>query len=436
MRSVSLGPFLILKMRTGISPFFSTVVASILACSLPLHAQQVPPKAIESFLSEHCYDCHDDAVAKGGLNLLELDFSPEKHANFEAWRHVFERARAGEMPPEKKPRPDAEKLANFLTELKSPLMAADRNEKRRKGAVHVRRLTRREYEFAVHDLLGIDIPLQEHLPEDPSTHGFETVAEGQQLSHFNLASYLETADLAIGEAFKRVVSGDEKYEVKLTPKDLTKKGAGNYRGPEAKDGKSIAWTINQQFYGRMPATTVPESGWYRVTLKKVEAINPIDGKQPIWGTLRSGACSSDAPLLTMIGTIEATKTKRDLVYEAWIEKGHKLELKPNEAGLKRAPSGAGGGNVSYTGQNLMAEGYQGIAVAGIEIKRIYPNAVRGTVRGRLYSWMKPEQLAGLKNKETREPLIRKLIGSFAWRAFRRPVRANMLSLTSKLRSEC
>jgi hypothetical protein len=54
----------------------------------------------------------------------------------------------------------------------------------------------------------------------------------------------------------------------------------------------------------------------------------------VWGTLRSGECESNAPMLYMIGLVEATGTPRDMVYEAWIQKNHRLELKPNDATLR------------------------------------------------------------------------------------------------------
>ena len=72
-----------------------------------------------------------------------------------------------------------------------------------------------------------------------------------------------------------------------------------------------------------------------ITLRDVQAINP-NNNGTVWGTLRSGACASNAPMLYLIGAVEATVAPRDLVYEAWIQKDHQLELKPNDGTLKRA----------------------------------------------------------------------------------------------------
>ncbi len=386
-------------------------------------SREYPPKAIETFLSEHCYDCHDDTTSKGSLNLLDLTFELGDHGNFETWERVFHRVEHDEMPPEKKPRPDPKAMEAFLASLKKPLLTADLIEKKEIGSVNVRRLTRREYENTLHDLLGIDLPLQEILPEDPATHGFETVAEGQQLSHHNLSSYLEAADVALDEAFGRFTGGGEaKYSKVFPAEKLAHKtsGPGNYRGPQLREGYSVAWPITLQFYGRMQATRAPESGWYRVTLKDVHGLS-VGDNGAVWGTLRSGTGSSATPMLYYIGSIEATKKKRDLTFDAWIREGHLLELRPNDATLKRAPSGATGGKVSYQNQNHLKAGIQGIAVKSITMERIYPNASRWELRSKLFAGISKEELPMLQQSQSRKVLVTKAIRSFADLAFRRPV---------------
>ncbi|MEM1295451.1 MAG: DUF1592 domain-containing protein [Verrucomicrobiota bacterium] len=395
-------------------------------------SQNYPPEKVDDFFADHCYSCHDDTTSKGGLNLYDLAFELGNHANFETWERVFHRVELGEMPPAKKPRPEAKQKKDFLDLLHKPMLAADLKEKRELGSVRVRRLTRLEYENTLHDLLGIDLPLQEILPEDPATHGFETVAEGQQLSHHNLASYLAAADVALEEAFGRVSpEGESRYKNLISATKLASKiNSGNYRGPQLSNGYSIAWYISPQFYGRMAATRVPESGWYRVTLKQTHGINAKDGV--VWGTLRSGACSSNAPILYPVGIIEATSQKRDISFEAWIREGHMLELKPNDSTLKRAPTGSYGGNVSYKGQNHQKAGLKGIAVKAIEMERIYPNAARWELRSKLFAGISKEELPKLQQNQGRKQLVTRAIRNFADRAFRRPVTEAQVALYADL----
>lgn len=388
-------------------------------------------KAIEPLLSDNCYECHDDTTDKGSLNLLDLEFEPENHSNFERWARILERVETGEMPPPEEETPlKKEDIASFVKTLDSPLLAADIKDKKAKGRVNVRRLTRTEYEHTMHDLLGIGIPLQVHLPEDPSTHNFETVASGQQFSHFNLARYLETADLALDAAFSRVITEPKPILKEINPYKQGKGGSGNgnYRGPETVEGTSIAWPVSLQFYGRIPATRVPESGWYRITIKNVHGINPPKGV--VWGTLSSGMCASNAPVMNLIGIVEATKEKRDLTFEAWIQENHMLELKPNDATYKRPPSGATGGNVSYKGRNLTKMGFVGLANTGIRIERIYPEGTREEVKAKLLPGLNAETIKPWRdsNKADEKALqtMEKTIHQFANRAFRRPVKAEEL----------
>lgn len=398
-----------------------TIALFLLLTGAPALDAAEPPASLASFLDAHCLECHDADVKKGGLNLLDLAFAPEDAALFPTWQRVYERVRDGEMPPAKKPRPEAAEHVAFLSVLKDPLLAADRAAIATEGRVRSRRLTRTEYENSLHDLLGIDRPLAMLLPEDPESHGFETVASGQQLSYHQLSRYLDTADLALDEAFDRALKGDTAYRRDFAPAELIKNRAGNYRGPELRDGRSISWPITLQFTGRMRLTAAPESGWYRITLKDVAAINP--GKDgAVWGTLRSGKGESDAPTLFLIGLVEATKESRDLVYEAWIEKGHLLELRPNDATLKNAPTGAKGGNISYEGRNLAKEGFSGIAHRGITMERIHPHGDRAEVKRALFG---DEGLE--KWKDQPAAAIDPLVARFARRAFRRPVTAEQLA---------
>ena len=372
------------------------------------------PKPLAAFLDQHCVECHDADVKKGGLDLTALPFDLADAGAFQKWRRVFERVHSGEMPPKKRERPPQTGLEGFLAGLKQPMVKADADDIAALGRVRGRRLTRVEYEHTLHDLLGIDIPLKQMLPEDGSAHGFETVAEAQQLSHHQLARYLDVADLALHDAFQRALEGDKPYQKHHTPKEMGVHRGGNNRMPEYRKDRTISWPITLQFFGRLPATSVPADGWYRITLRDVQAINPgPDGA--VWGTLRSGACSSSAPMLYMVGLVEATARPRDMTYEAWIQRGHMLEIRPNDGTQKKAPTGAKGGNVSFVGRDLEKEGYQGIAFTGMDVERIHPNAERHAVKWRLFGEGGVEAL----KKETMDESVAR----FAARAFRRPLAA-------------
>ena len=83
------------------------------------------------------------------------------------------------MPPPKKvdKLPSAVDRQAFLKSIGGFLVAHDAVRQSANGRVILRRLNRTEYENTVHDLLKIDIPLADMLPEDATSNGFDNVAE-------------------------------------------------------------------------------------------------------------------------------------------------------------------------------------------------------------------------------------------------------------------
>ena len=84
----------------------------------------LPPGAA-AFVERHCASCHDDVERKGGLDLGALRLDPASPGDLARWARIHDRAAAGEMPPENKPRPDAATLTGFLRELGESLQAAE-----------------------------------------------------------------------------------------------------------------------------------------------------------------------------------------------------------------------------------------------------------------------------------------------------------------------
>ena len=159
-----------------------------------------PLASFAPFFDKHCTECHDSENKKGGLDLAKLPWRPDDRNNFNAWVKLFDRVNKGEMPPAKKHRPSEPELKGFLASLKSPLRDLNLSLQAGEGRTVLRRLNRTEYENTVHDLLGIDTPLKQILPEDTPMHGFDTVAEGLRFSQLQIEKYLEAADTALDAA--------------------------------------------------------------------------------------------------------------------------------------------------------------------------------------------------------------------------------------------
>src|SRR6266404_4729718 len=104
------------------------------------------PSAVHDFLERHCVECHDSETKKGGLDLTALKFDVDDVKNFAEWVKVHDRVREGEMPPKKKPRPEATAMDAFLAAISEPMVAADRSRAAKEGRATWRRLNRYEYE--------------------------------------------------------------------------------------------------------------------------------------------------------------------------------------------------------------------------------------------------------------------------------------------------
>ena len=61
-----------------------------------------------AFLDQHCVECHDAEMKKGGLDLTALEPYFAAGKAFSTWVKVHDAIAKGEMPPKKKPRPPAE----------------------------------------------------------------------------------------------------------------------------------------------------------------------------------------------------------------------------------------------------------------------------------------------------------------------------------------
>ncbi len=350
----------------------SCALSVLLAIVTATTAWAVLAEEQREFIANHCIDCHQGSGAEAGLDLskLEREWLAGKSTaeiaggDFDTWVKVFDRVAAGEMPP-----PDAEvvpeaELKQFLASTEKWLTDFQRDEFQQSGRVRGRRLTNLQLERTLQDLLGIDIPLASEMPDEPKTGAFTTLAERQSISHFQLEQHLKIVDLALDEAFRRALStGDERRE-RFTAKQLSRTRSRT-REPELIDGGAVVWSGGVTYYGRMPATTAPVSGWYRFTFLASALKPPQDSG--VWCTVRSGACVSSAPLLDWIGAFEATESPREVSFVAWVPAGHMLEIRPGDAELRKAKF-SGGQIDTGLGET---QGVSGVKVDWLQMERIH-----------------------------------------------------------------
>ena len=124
---------------------------SLVALSHDVGASE-PPVTISSLLEQSCLDCHDKETSEGGLDLTALPFELNSRAVRERWVRIHDRIEKGEMPPQADDLPD-EARAALVESLSREIHAADMADVKAHGRGPIRRLTRREYQNNLRELL-------------------------------------------------------------------------------------------------------------------------------------------------------------------------------------------------------------------------------------------------------------------------------------------
>jgi hypothetical protein len=134
-----------------------------------------PPQAAEQqLLTRFCVDCHSGDSPDGKLRLDDLAAS-DFATRTSDWERVVRKLELGEMPPGGSPRPDDAQLAPVIESLTTSLDRLAEATPHPGRTESFRRLTRREYQNAVRDLLGVEIDASSLLPADESSHGFDNI---------------------------------------------------------------------------------------------------------------------------------------------------------------------------------------------------------------------------------------------------------------------
>ena len=134
-------------------------------------------KIIVPFVAKHCVQCH--GPKKKNADLVLHIYKDEKSIlkDRKKWHEVMKMLHAGEMPPEKQPRPDLKDTEAFLKAVNDIFALADSTGKRDPGRVTLRRLNRTEYNNTIRDLVGVDFKPAEDFPSDDVGYGFDNIGD-------------------------------------------------------------------------------------------------------------------------------------------------------------------------------------------------------------------------------------------------------------------
>ncbi|MEM9586468.1 MAG: DUF1592 domain-containing protein [Planctomycetota bacterium] len=175
---------------------------------------------VESFVEANCLDCHSGEDAESGFQLDELALGEALRRDpalaRRSWEKLLRRVRSRQMPPADAERPSEDDYRSAVAALEQSLDHAAKLDPGFASPDTLRRLTRTEYQHAVHDLLGVDVDVSEWLPADEVSHGFDNITVGE-LSPTLLNRYLSAAAKVARLAVARTTGVPEGVTVRIPP---------------------------------------------------------------------------------------------------------------------------------------------------------------------------------------------------------------------------
>ena len=169
---------------------------------------------VVSILEARCFGCHGPKKKKGKVNFALYPDLKAALAADDLWKKMRKKVEEGEMPPEKAEQLTAEQKEKLLDWYKATFEAVTEPVP---GPSPPRRLTRREYQNSLEDLLGIELQQEIAkdgfrymrpppsivekllLPDPPGASGFNNDASVLGLDEAAFIKYLRIAQYAVGQ---------------------------------------------------------------------------------------------------------------------------------------------------------------------------------------------------------------------------------------------
>ncbi|WP_240928134.1 DUF1592 domain-containing protein [Thalassoroseus pseudoceratinae] len=251
--------------------------------SLTLSGSAAEP--FETFLKKHCIRCHGPQNEEGDIRFDQLSRNFKAGLDTHHWAEALDKVNSGEMPPDGEPQPTEDELVEFVSSLDSRLQEGRAARMAARPPVAHYRLSRKEYQNTVYDLLGVryDPAKPGELNEDTLWHGFERIGSQLSLSPSHVDRYYRAANIVLDRAFPTVSA--EPRKIRKTAADL--RYGGGKKEQETLDRFGIKRPLRfLHFPGRVQTAlasnwlgkTGPEhSGLYRLRLQ-ASGIRPPGGQ--------------------------------------------------------------------------------------------------------------------------------------------------------------
>ena len=273
-------------MKPALTDFAPVRLASLtIAVFLSCAAAGLGADPFEGFLEKHCVRCHGPAKVEGDVRIDRFSRDFKAGADAHHWGEVLDRINSGQMPPKEEPKPTQAEIAMFVTSLDSRLKEGRAARMAARATVSHYRLSRKEYQNTVYDLLGVryDPAKPGELNEDTLWHGFERIGSELSLSPSHVDRYYRAAEIVLDRAYP--AASAEARKVRKTAVELRYNGGKTQQ--EALDRFGIKRPLRYLLFpGRVEAALSPHwfgrtgpehSGLYKFRIQ-ASGIRPVGGQ--------------------------------------------------------------------------------------------------------------------------------------------------------------
>jgi len=273
-------------MKSALAQIFTLQLGIVfLATNASLADDARRSEPFEGFLEKYCIRCHGSQKEEGDIRIDKLSRDFKSGADTHHWAEALDKLNSGAMPPKNEPQPTQAEISAFVTNLDARLKEGRAARMAARPAVTHYRLSRKEYQNTVYDLLGVryDPTKPGELNEDSLWHGFERIGSELSLSPSHVDRYYRAAGIVLDRAFP--MTSSEARKIHKTAAELHYGGGKEQQA--ALDRFNIKrplrflmypGSVQNAFSPNWFAKTGPEhSGLYRMRLK-ASGIRPPGGQ--------------------------------------------------------------------------------------------------------------------------------------------------------------
>lgn len=380
----------------------ATVSPEVAASMIPRPGSATAEVSVDQYLQQWCSGCHSGEQPVGGI-ILPVALPKTAGETLHVWEKIIRRLQNADMPPVGEPHAETAQSESVLQQLEDWVDEYSRQHPAPGRTESLRRLNRTEYRNAVRDLLGLDVDVENLLPADESSQGFDNITVT------GLSPVLLNRYIAAAQKISRTATG----AATRTPGGATFRVAGDV----TQDGTRVNGLPLGTRGGLAVDWYFPRDGEYQVQVRLMRDRNDeIEG-------LRGGRSEMDILLdrrrmrrfsIARPQGRDDRKVDAALVSRFFVTAGqHQLGVTFAERNRSLQVTDRQPLNVSY---NFYRHPRRGPAVYQVTITGPYGDSVAGnsTVRQRVL-WKAPA--AG----EESESAAREILAPLVRRAFRRAI---------------